>query len=1162
MRKSIFIKPLVSLILMATLAIGVASAGAGKGVVFAAADLSASSLVRAGEGVTVSAGAQFTKDGGYSESPRGLLLTVPKETASYSFDISGVFKNNMALKFNIPGQSDVDGAYRYYDSDLVFEIYDVASPNVGFEVTFGPGRGTDWNGWNGMAWVTYDYNGTEVYRAGSSRDGGELHDKYVHKYAGWGAGTSAPDNGVCFMPYPEQNGVDGGNAADNFGYLILQYNAEGNLEIWARGQEGGNKTIVRLAVFEKDPATYVPDQSDGWFADCDLPAMPFAEGFGIRARTEGSHDAGDQAVMLLEIYETADRATSFIEDYTNNTSVFQRFTESGTKYDLSAETIATPAFYTEFRNRVTISADDAFPYAFVAGATTQIPGATYITADNTTPAPVAKIELTDPDGEKTDITASKSVTPDVMGEYTVTYTAIENSERPGNTIFFKFTVDSFKTDTANLLVLDGNAQYDLQNSGDYVGINLTPKTNDAFSGTFDGIFTDDFSIKFTVPSTLPFDGSSNGLSVVFTVSDLEGNKVFSVHFVSDGWGTNAWVRYGDEIRAGVTNAVGEDLPGQWRPRIYYVQPKPYDDHGIFRPNMNSSQNTQPGELSFEWAGDILNIWALNGTGALKVKLGSFDGTDTTFAIPEGGDVAFASDAELNEKGKFALPKIYEQLKDGYTVSFTAGVEGVKGNALHIAELNGTKIERDYLGAEGKSEIFLENEADATVYLPQNTQAGDVTFRYTIAFMPGLEKITEVKIPLAADTSSIGQKEVTVTDDSVAEYFGQLSKTYTVIVEEAYRLSFETNGGKAIGAIDWSEHTRNRLGDALPTAERAYWTFGGWYADEDCTEPVTLGEIQGTATVYAKWLDEEPPVIELNGLNDVMTVQVGNVAVGQSDVRVSDAAEGNEIALIVEVKYENGSFALLEGFDFSRLGTYTVRYTAADPSGNESFIERTIVVVDEIPPVITLEGEVPLNGFTGIRIELPAATATKDATVEITITFGGAPIALTERGFVPDAPGTYEAVYSASDAHGNTAYINKQITVVNDTEEPIISGGLEATTVKKDSRVEIVAATATDNCDAAVEVSVKVYYGTEEVSLTDNGFTAANLGVYRVEYSAKDSSGNIAVKNVEITVMENVANGSNAGSCNSSFAGTMSFAAVALLAAACMMIVKNRKTRQR
>ena len=210
---------------------------------------------------------------------------------------------------------------------------------------------------------------------------------------------------------------------------------------------------------------------------------------------------------------------------------------------------------------------------------------------------------------------------------------------------------------------------------------------------------------------------------------------------------------------------------------------------------------------------------------------------------------------------------------------------------------------------------------------------------------------------------------------MADVYQAVSKEYTVVVETAYKLIFDTRGGDAITAIDWSEHTAYRLGGALPVPVRDYWKFDGWYADAAYNDPITIEEIKaekGTVTVYAKWLDDVAPVIELDGAEDVSTVQAGEVVVGESDVRVSDAAQGDDVTLTIEVKYQNGAFeALTEDYDFTRVGAYVIRYTAKDPSGNAAYVERTINVIDELPPEITLSGEIPESGFTGNKHLLEA-----------------------------------------------------------------------------------------------------------------------------------------------------------------------------------------------
>ena len=85
------------------------------------------------------------------------------------------------------------------------------------------------------------------------------------------------------------------------------------------------------------------------------------------------------------------------------------------------------------------------------------------------------------------------------------------------------------------------------------------------------------------------------------------------------------------------------------------------------------------------------------------------------------------------------------------------------------------------------------------------------------------------------------------------------------------------------------------------------------------------------------IDVTAPVITLNG-SSFMTLEVGETS--RILERVTDAVDGNR------------NVSISGTVDTSKLGIYTLTYTATDLSGN---LSSTVRVVDTTPPVISLIG---------------------------------------------------------------------------------------------------------------------------------------------------------------------------------------------------------------
>src|SRR4029077_14956740 len=67
------------------------------------------------------------------------------------------------------------------------------------------------------------------------------------------------------------------------------------------------------------------------------------------------------------------------------------------------------------------------------------------------------------------------------------------------------------------------------------------------------------------------------------------------------------------------------------------------------------------------------------------------------------------------------------------------------------------------------------------------------------------------------------------------------------------------------------------------------------------------------------------------------------------------------------------------------GSYTITYTATDPSGNSTTNTRTVVIRDTIAPVITVLGANPLTNECHTAFIDPGATAADTCAGSLTVT---------------------------------------------------------------------------------------------------------------------------------------------------------------------------------
>ena len=173
-------------------------------------------------------------------------------------------------------------------------------------------------------------------------------------------------------------------------------------------------------------------------------------------------------------------------------------------------------------------------------------------------------------------------------------------------------------------------------------------------------------------------------------------------------------------------------------------------------------------------------------------------------------------------------------------------------------------------------------------------------------------------------------------------------------------------------------------------------------------------------------DTTPPVITISGDANVNHEQ--GTIYSDPGATATDNVDGD---VSVEV---SGSV------DDAVAGTYTITYSATDQAGNSSTATRTVQVQDTISPVITLNGEASITIEQGTVYSDLGATATDsvDGTLDVSVS-----------GTVEAEVGEYTLTYTATDAGGNSASVDRTVTVIEaDTGgEPdnldvmILDGGL-------------------------------------------------------------------------------------------------------------------------
>lgn len=171
--------------------------------------------------------------------------------------------------------------------------------------------------------------------------------------------------------------------------------------------------------------------------------------------------------------------------------------------------------------------------------------------------------------------------------------------------------------------------------------------------------------------------------------------------------------------------------------------------------------------------------------------------------------------------------------------------------------------------------------------------------------------------------------------------------------------------------------------------------------------------------------------------------------------------------------------------------------------------------DTQAPVITLKGSSTVSMAGGTAYSDPGVTVTDNVNTGLTAT---STITDTSGRYYPrldlNTAGTYLITYNAVDSSGNkaipvvrTIIITSTVIVVDNTAPVITLKGYSTATVKNGVIYVDAGATATDNVDSTVNVSVVIASSSGAIL---SKIDTTQAGVYKITYNAKDTAGNNAI----------------------------------------------------
>ena len=248
----------------------------------------------------------------------------------------------------------------------------------------------------------------------------------------------------------------------------------------------------------------------------------------------------------------------------------------------------------------------------------------------------------------------------------------------------------------------------------------------------------------------------------------------------------------------------------------------------------------------------------------------------------------------------------------------------------------------------------------------------------------------------------------------------------------------------------------------------------------------------TATATVHVVDTTAPQITLNGNNP------DSIEVAQ------EATYADVGATVTDNSGETISAVVSGSVNAAAVGTYTLTYTATDSSGNESNVTRTVEVVDTTSPVITLNGDNPMNVLLNTSYNEPGASVSDNSGENLSVAISGSVDSTTA--------GTYTITYEATDSSNNTATVTRTVNVTNGNAPVLTLEGDDPYIVEINTPYADPGASATDVEDGSVAV-------------TNDASTAVHmdtLGEYTVIYTAEDSQNNIVHASRTVRVVDTTA----------------------------------------
>ena len=696
-----------------------------------------------------------------------------------------------------------------------------------------------------------------------------------------------------------------------------------------------------------------------------------------------------------------------------------------------------------------------------------------------------ELEATATDNVDGDLTANividaSGVDTNTVGSYEVDYSVTDSSGNVGTATRTVNVVDN----VAPVISLLGDNPQEIVVGSAYVELGATATDN------VDG----DISANIVIDASGVDNNTVGSYEVDYSVTDSSGNTgmvtrtvnvVDTVAPVISLQGSNPQeIVVGSvyvELGATATDNVDGDISASIVIDASGVDTNTVGSYEVDYSVTDSSGNVDTETRTVNVVDNIAPVISLQGSNPQEIVVGSAyielgaTATDNVDGDLTASIVIDASGVDTNTVGSYEVD--YSVTDSSGNVGTATRTANVVDTVAPVISLQGSNPQEIVVGT-----MYVELGATAT-----DNVDGDLTASIVIDAS-------------GVDTSTVGSYDVdySVTDSSGNT--GTATRTVNLVDNVAPVISLQGSnpqeivagsayielGATATDNVD-GDLTASIVVDASGVDTNTVGSYEVDYSVTDSSDNV------GTATRTVNVVAGGTPVITLNGDNP-QTVNIGEAYV-EAGASASDPEDGDLTgSLVIDAS----------AVDTNTVGSYDVDYSVTDSSGNVGTATRTVNVVDNVAPVISLQGSNPQEIVVGSTYVELGATATDNVDGDLT-----ASIVIDASGVDTSTVGSYEVGYSVTDSSGNVGTATRTVNVV-DNVAPVISlqGSNPQEIVVGSAYVEL-GATATDNVDGDLTASIVI---------DASGVDTSTVGSYEVDYSVTDSSGNVDTETRTVNVV--------------------------------------------